>query len=118
MKKILIIDDDRDVAEVLSIYLEDLGFTTEIVHDGRSGIQMVKTGNYAYIFSDWRMPDLKGDEIFREIYKQDPSIAQRFILLTGALLDKDTEEFILSYGGRILKKPFRMQHLKDLLSIE
>ncbi len=112
---VLIIDDDPDVAEVLSAYITDLGYETHIAESSSKGLELMKENDYFAVFSDWKMPDIKGDEVHRRLKTFKPELAQRFVLITGAVVDEDTEAKLLSTGALFLKKPFRLEQIRETL---
>ncbi len=109
---VLIIDDDPDVADVLATYIMGLGYETHVTDSSSEGLKMIKTNKYYAVFSDWKMPDIKGDEVLKELKGIDPELASRFVLITGALIDDETEKKLLSTGAKLLKKPFRLEEIK------
>ena len=115
MKRAIVIDDDTDVREVLSMYLEMMGFSVDTLRGGRLGIEKIKECEYDYIFCDLKMPDMKGDEVLRELERVDKGLIRRFILVTGAMIDEKTEGFFHSKGVRILKKPFTLNDIESIL---
>lgn len=62
MKKILIVDDEKDIAELESDVLKDEGFETVIRYDGLSAIEEVKNNHYDLILLDIMMPNISGTE--------------------------------------------------------
>ncbi len=112
---ILIIDDDPDVAEVLAAYITDLDYKTDIAESSTEGLELIIKKDYFAVFSDWKMPDIKGDEVHRRIKDLKPQLANRFVLITGAVLDDETEKELSSTGAVLLKKPFRLEHIKKTL---
>jgi len=70
MKRILIIEDDMDIAELERDYLQFNGYTTEIVQDGALGLKKAMTGLYDMIVVDLMLPQKDGFEIIREIRKK------------------------------------------------
>lgn len=115
MKNVLVIDDDIDVVEVLSLYLEVMGFAVETTMEGRKALDMIKEKEYNYIFCDLKMPDMKGDEVLREIERMDKSLVGRFILVTGAVINAELESFFLARYVKILRKPFTFKDIKSIL---
>ncbi|NOX19796.1 MAG: response regulator [Nitrospirae bacterium] len=109
---VLIIDDDLDVADVLATYISGLGYETHIAESSTKGLELVKNNSYYAIFSDWKMPDIKGDEVLKRIKTIDPELADRFVLITGAVVDDETERKLTSSGARVLRKPFRLEEIK------
>lgn len=70
MKKILIIEDDINIAEMEKDYLELNGYSVEIVQDGNKGIDMVMGGMYDVIIVDLMLPGKNGFEIIKEVRKK------------------------------------------------
>ncbi len=70
MAKILLIDDDVELAGMLREYLEREGFETHIAHDGRRGADAALSGAYDLAVLDVMMPRLNGIEVLRAIRAQ------------------------------------------------
>jgi DNA-binding response OmpR family regulator len=69
MKKVLIIEDDLNIAELERDYLHLNGYHGEIVQDGMAGLQMALSGQFDIIVVDLMLPQKNGYEIIREIRK-------------------------------------------------
>ncbi|MFB3168980.1 response regulator transcription factor [Neobacillus sp. 179-C4.2 HS] len=67
MKKILIIEDEKSIAELEQDYLEINGFQTEMVHTGDIGLQKALTQDYDLILLDVMLPNIDGFEICKKI---------------------------------------------------
>ena len=67
MKKALIIEDDKDIADLIGIHLDDLGFTTDKAYDGNEGLLKVLNNSYDIILLDIRLPGLDGMEVCKKI---------------------------------------------------
>lgn len=70
MKKVLIIEDDPDIAELERDYLNLNGYQTEIVQDGETGLNKALSGRFDIIVVDLMLPGKHGYEIIREIRKR------------------------------------------------
>ncbi len=68
-KKILIVDDDKNICELLRLYLEKDGFRTLVAHDGQQALQCAQINNPDLILLDIMMPVLDGWQVCREIRK-------------------------------------------------
>ena len=68
-QKILIVDDDVNIAELIALYLTKECFDTKIVHDGEAAIQMFSTYQPNLILLDLMLPGIDGYEVCREIRK-------------------------------------------------
>jgi DNA-binding response OmpR family regulator len=67
MSRILVIDDDRELCELLIDFLGREGFEVETVYDGIHGAEQAIAGNYTLIVLDVMLPDLNGFEVLRKI---------------------------------------------------
>lgn len=63
MEKILIVDDEKDIAELISDILDDEGYITHIENDGLGAIDAIKNECYDLILLDVMMPDISGTEV-------------------------------------------------------
>lgn len=68
--KILIVDDDRNICELLRLYIEKEGFETAIANDGKAAVQMFDAVNPDLILLDIMLPELDGWQVCREIRKK------------------------------------------------
>jgi DNA-binding response OmpR family regulator len=69
MKKVLIIEDDLNIAELERDYLQLNGYHAEIVQDGKSGTQMALSGEFDIVVVDLMLPEKNGYEIICDIRK-------------------------------------------------
>ena len=108
MSKILIIDDDEELCELVSEYLSVEGFTTEAVHDGESGLQKALTNDYELAILDVMLPRKNGFDVLRELRKS----SKLPVLMLTAKGD-DMERIVgLEIGADdYLPKPFNPREL-------
>ncbi len=67
MKHILIIDDDTELCELLQEYLTAEQLPSECVHDGLSGLNKIKEGDYSLVILDIMLPEMNGLDVLKEI---------------------------------------------------
>ena len=70
MDKILIIDDDEELCELVSEYLAVEGFEISCVNDGASGLKEALSGNYDMAILDVMLPKMNGFDVLRNIREQ------------------------------------------------
>jgi two-component system response regulator CpxR len=87
MPRILLIDDDRGLCELLGEYLESEGFAVESVHDGRSGVERALAGEWDAIILDVMMPGMSGFDVLRQLK---PVLSAPVLMLTARGEDTDT----------------------------
>lgn len=68
-QKILIVDDDENIAELISLYLTKECFDTKLVHDGESAIEAFKSYEPNLVLLDLMLPGIDGYQVCREIRK-------------------------------------------------
>lgn len=67
MSRILIIEDDLDLCELLGKYFEREGFAFAMAHNGRQGVEQALSGEYSLVVLDVMLPELNGFEVLRAI---------------------------------------------------
>ena len=116
MKKIFIIDDEPDIIEIMSLFADQLGYAADTSPSGEDAVGKILRNDYWAVFCDLKMPGLSGIEIFEQVHPLKPELWKRFILVTGAILDRETEETVMEKDIRVLRKPFNFEAMKTLLS--
>lgn len=69
MERILIIEDEKDVNQLLARTLQSSGYETASVYNGIDGIRVLKTGHFDMVLLDLMIPYKSGDEVLKEIRK-------------------------------------------------
>jgi len=70
MEKVLIIEDDKDIADLIAIHIADLGFEIDKAFDGKEGLLKALDNVYKIILLDIRLPGLDGMEICKKIRQE------------------------------------------------
>jgi len=112
--KVLVIDDEIALAEAIAAALADAGFVVAIAANGEEALKRISQHLYDLIICDLKMPRIDGPTFYRRVTETMPSLATRFIFVTGNVAGTDAEPFLSETGCRWLAKPFR---LKDLLRL-
>jgi len=107
-KRILLIDDDREIAELLTAYLSSEGFELTCCFDGLSGLEHIRTEQYQLILLDVMLPGLTGFEVLKALggHSQTP------ILMLTAKGDDNDRILGLELGADdYLAKPYNHREL-------
>ena len=67
MQKILVVDDDVELCELVAEYLEPDGYQVEAVNDGNAGVKRALSGEHALVVLDYMLPGLNGFEVLRQV---------------------------------------------------
>lgn len=86
-QKILIVDDDENIAELISLYLTKECFETSIVYDGESALEAIKTFKPNLILLDLMLPGIDGYQVCREV-RTSSSIPIIMLSAKGEIFDK------------------------------
>lgn len=102
-KKILIVDDEKKITEVLQAYLEKAGYLTVVAYDGRNAIKLAETETPDLILLDLMLPDIMGEEVCQVIHqKKDIPI----IMLTARVDESDMIAGLQCGADDYIVKPF------------
>ena len=67
--KILVVDDDRNICELLKLYLENDGYTVFVANDGQEAVEMFQSKAPELVLLDIMLPKMDGWQVCREIRK-------------------------------------------------
>jgi two-component system, OmpR family, copper resistance phosphate regulon response regulator CusR len=107
--KILVIEDEAKVAEVLQRGLSEAGYETAIAYDGQIGLRMATSGAYDLILLDVNLPLINGLEVCRKLREQDE--VTPVLMLTALGMSDDIVHGLESGADDYLTKPFRFNEL-------
>ncbi|MBR3604890.1 MAG: response regulator [Candidatus Gastranaerophilales bacterium] len=116
MKKILIVDDERDIVETLSFMLKAKGFDCICAYDGEEGLNLAKTINPDLVILDVMMPKINGYKICRLLkfdnkYKDIP-----IIMITARSQDEDKIIGEETGANEYITKPFEFSEVLDKIN--
>ena len=111
MSKILVVDDEVDIAEVLAAFLIKEGYDVLTVYDGETALKKFLEFKPSLILLDIRLPDINGIEVLRKIKEINKDV--NVIMITAFRdADKVVEAFRLGAYDCIFK-PFDFNYLKN-----
>ncbi|MGH8862490.1 MAG: response regulator transcription factor [Jatrophihabitantaceae bacterium] len=111
MARILVIDDDSDIAALVGLKLELDGHSVDIEEDGSDGLARAQAVRPDVLIVDWTLPGLTGPEICAQL-RSDPAMSETWmIMLTARPLDEDG---IAQTGAdEVVAKPFSPRKLSE-----
>jgi two-component system response regulator HydG len=112
MTRILVVDDQRDVAELVQAVLEDAGYAVEAVYGGQAALDRLRQTVYDLVVCDVRMPEVDGMEVYRAVAQLVPS--RPLVLFMTGYADSPTEsEFLRTTAAVALAKPLGIDKLLE-----
>lgn len=115
MKKILLVEDEQDIATVLNMVLEDGGYEVECFTDPVLALKDFRTGSYDLVILDIKMPNMDGFELRRQIKKIDSGVKICFLTASELYYEEfrkelGIEEVVLD-KDQFLRKPIQNEEL-------
>ena len=110
---ILVVDDQGEVAALLSEFLTAAGYTVTTAGNGREALQRLQEGPVDLIISDVVMPGLDGPGLYREVARLYPQLQHRYIWMSGEVPVGDMREFLLRTERPQLLKPFVLDAVRQ-----
>jgi DNA-binding NtrC family response regulator len=111
LKAILLVDDDKQLASALQWILADANFLVDVAFDGDEALLKVKAHDYDAVICDLKMPQLRGDRFYLQAKETRPTLADRFIFITGYATDPNIRQFLIENEVKFLVKPFPIKGL-------
>jgi DNA-binding NtrC family response regulator len=116
--KVLIIDDEPDLTDVLTLMLED-DYDITVFNNPAEALKIFGAGNFQIVLTDLNMPQMSGVDVIRQIRKTHPKIP--IVVMTGhGEGEPEVVEALSAGGGMVLAKPFPdpvfvLEQLKKIL---
>ena len=114
-KRILVVDDERLVLQLLGEMLGADHHTVDTVGDGTQALERLRQSSYDLILSDVRMPYLDGPGLYRALERRIPELCRRFVLMTGDVLSAEIQTFLEQTGVPGLSKPFDRSEVRRVI---
>ncbi|MDO8527790.1 MAG: response regulator [Deltaproteobacteria bacterium] len=111
MKKILIVDDERDLVDMLQLLLETFGFGVLTAYDGEAGLTLAQKEIPDLILLDVMMPKMNGYEVCRTLKKEEKTKTIPVLMLSAKVQENDKFWGMEAGASDYITKPFDAQDL-------
>jgi DNA-binding response OmpR family regulator len=113
MPRILLVDDDPDIREMLTFKLRNAGFEAFSEADGESGLAAARELRPDLLLLDWMMPGLTGPEVCQRL-REDPETADMpIVLLSARAHEADVQRGFATGADDYIPKPFSPRELVE-----
>lgn len=109
--KILVVDDDADIRDLVTTKLKSSGYEVETAGDGVTGLELASNNGYSLVISDVMMPGMSGVDMVRMMRSAEPPISVPVILLTAKNQERDIESGFAAGITDYVVKPFSPREL-------
>jgi len=120
-KRVLVVDDELAIASVIERALLQNGHKVWLARNGEQALARIEERqnsgeHFDLVVCDVKMPGLSGPDLYRELSKSQPELAERTIFITGDTLSPNTQQFLDQTQVRCLTKPFTLREFREATS--
>ena len=110
--KILVVDDSKDIAGLLSQVLSTVGHQVTTVNNGKESIDLLMAQTYDIVFLDIAMPDFSGLDVISTLIEKQKLRSSPIVLFTATpITDAQVDDLIQKGVHSIIRKPVRLDAL-------
>jgi len=117
MKNILVVDDSKEIADMIKITLELSEYKCTATYEGQDCLQLLSQNNFDLILLDIAMPDITGIDILRKV-KSDPKLSKnKIIFITASSPSSEAIANLVRDGAlQVVQKPINKRTLLNLVA--
>jgi PAS domain S-box-containing protein len=112
--RILVVDDEVEIAAILVDCLAPLGLDCVIAADGRAALERVAENAFDAVFCDVSMPEMDGITFYHHLRQSNPILASRLVFISGDVLHRDWDKYRATVDRPIIEKPFDPRQVRDV----
>ena len=114
--RILVIDDERAVRDLISDALSIEGHDVMTAENGKEGLDLIGQYRFDLVFCDLRMPEMDGQALYEEIQRNHPQVLKRIVFVTAQANSSDYGPFLRETGIPVIEKPFTLSQLRQAVA--
>jgi CheY-like chemotaxis protein len=115
-KRILVVDDEPAVVELLQDVLSSNGYGVDVAADAAGALDLVRRNIYDAAILDFNLPDMDGVMLHRQIRQMDDELARNTLFTSGLVPSEENLGYYAAYGRGFLSKPFEAHQVLSALS--
>jgi two-component system, NtrC family, sensor kinase len=115
-KRVLVIDDEDAILQMIREALTCNGYRVDIAHDGESALRRLSQYHYDLALCDFKMPGVNGQQVYERLQASNPEMSRRLIFITGDMVNKNTQDFLRERNKICLSKPFTLVEFRSAIS--
>jgi DNA-binding NtrC family response regulator len=114
MKRVLVVDDEPELTDVVKEYLQDR-YEVEVAHNGKAALAAAQQKRPDVVFLDINMPGPSGLDVLRELHRADPTIV---VIMVTVNTEIATAEVCLREGAfAFVPKPFDLNYMNHMAAL-
>jgi two-component system NtrC family sensor kinase len=114
-RKVLVIDDEEAILQMMRDVLLEHGYEVDVVRDGESALRQMNQTCYDLALCDWKMPGLNGEQVYERLRVTNPALSERMIFITGDVINHHAQKFLEERHKLCLSKPFSLAEFRTAI---
>jgi len=114
--RILVIDDERAVRELISDALAIEGHDVHTAENGKDALDLICQHRFDLLLCDLRMPEMDGQALYDEVQRDHPQLLKRIVFVTAQANSSDYGPFLRTTGIPVIEKPFTLSQLRQAVA--
>ena len=110
--EVLLIDDNKEITEMISFFLDTQNILCEVENDGKKGLEKIKEKRYDVILLDLTMPVFSGYDLFAQLKNENSLSQNNIVIFTASYIDQEKIDNMMKDGIKaIIKKPISIDSI-------
>lgn len=116
MNKIFVVDDNRDITDLMKLMLESSGYSCETANSGPEALDQIRNSKFDLILLDMAMPQISGIDVLDKISRDSNTRCNIVLFTASSLTESDIENFKKRGALDCIRKPITKAKLLETLS--
>ena len=113
--RILVVDDESDVADLIADILKMQGYTVAHASSGKTALELLRGGDFNVVLSDLNMPEMDGRGLFDAIRSEFPHLLNGIAFITGDAMGLASQKFLAEANCLFVEKPISPAELRGVI---
>src|SRR5262245_309426 len=114
--RILLVDDEKDIVEMLGDVLSTQGFDVDSAHSAEEALERIRETIYDAAILDFNLPDMDGVMLHRQIRQMDTELAGNTLFMSGLVQSDQNLGYYAAQSAGFLSKPFQVDQVLESLA--
>jgi DNA-binding response OmpR family regulator len=114
--RILLVDDEKDIVEMLADLLSTRGFEVDSAHSAEEALDRIRETIYDAAILDFNLPDMDGVMLHRQIRQMDTELAGKTLFMSGMVQSDQNLGYYAAQSAGFLSKPFQVDQVLEALA--
>jgi signal transduction histidine kinase/ActR/RegA family two-component response regulator len=113
VSRVLVVEDETIVANLIADVLRDEGMRVDVLLDGQKALEAARSSHYDLAICDLNMPEMDGRVLFNKLQQEENPLREHILFVTGDVLAQRTHDFLERNHLPHVAKPFRVEELSE-----